>query len=117
MTIRPAYRELSYPLPMKGGNILRTIPDARAYMLTLGPHRELRNHWRYACQLIMEEADVEVVSNPITGIAGCRAPAGSGYVAAAPPSSVMNYRRLIRLPRRHGRARSAGCRGRALLQS
>ena len=39
MTIRPAYRELSYPLPMKGGNILRTIPDARAYMLTLGPHR------------------------------------------------------------------------------
>jgi hypothetical protein len=62
MTIRPAYRELSYPLPMKGGNILRTIPDARAYMLTLGPHRELRNHWRYACQLIMEEADVEVVT-------------------------------------------------------
>ena len=57
-----AYRELSYPLPMKGGDILRTIQDARAYMLTLGPHRELRNHWRYACQLIMEEANVEVVT-------------------------------------------------------
>ncbi len=31
-----AYRELSYPLPMKGGDILRTIQDARAYMFTLG---------------------------------------------------------------------------------
>jgi hypothetical protein len=32
---------------------------------------------------------------PITGIAGCCAPAASGHVAAAPPSSVMNSRRLI----------------------
>jgi hypothetical protein len=62
MTISPAYRELSYPLPIKGGDILRTIQDARAYMLTLGPHREMRNHWQYACQLLMEEADVEVVT-------------------------------------------------------
>ncbi len=31
-------------------------------MLTLGPHRELRNHWQCACQLIMEEADLEVVT-------------------------------------------------------
>jgi hypothetical protein len=41
-----AYRKLSYPLPMKGGDILRTIQDARAYMFTLGPHRELCNHAR-----------------------------------------------------------------------
>jgi hypothetical protein len=56
MTISSAYRELSYPLPIKGGDILRTIQDARAFMLTLGPHREMRNHWQYARQLIMEEA-------------------------------------------------------------
>ena len=31
--------------------------------------------------------------NPITGIAGCCARAASGHVAAAPPSSVMNFRR------------------------
>jgi hypothetical protein len=56
------YRELSYPLPMKGGDILRTIQDARAYMFTLGPHRELRNHWQYARQLLMEEADMDAVT-------------------------------------------------------
>ena len=33
--------------------------------------------------------------NPITGIAGCCARAASGHAAAAPPSSVMNSRRLI----------------------
>ena len=32
--------------------------------------------------------------NPITGIAGCCARAASGHAAAAPPSSVMNSRRL-----------------------
>ena len=47
------------PLPIKGGDILRTLQDARAYM-TLGPHREMRNHWQF--QLIIEEADVEVVT-------------------------------------------------------
>jgi len=33
--------------------------------------------------------------NPITGIAGCCARAASGHAAAAPPSSVMNSRRLV----------------------
>src|SRR6516225_966555 len=33
--------------------------------------------------------------NPITGIAGCCARAASGHAAAAPPSSVMNSRRLM----------------------
>jgi hypothetical protein len=31
---------------------------------------------------------------PITGIAGCCARAASGHATAAPPSSVMNSRRL-----------------------
>src|SRR6266540_6275360 len=33
--------------------------------------------------------------NPMTGIAACCALAASGHVAAAPPSSVMNWRRLM----------------------
>jgi hypothetical protein len=46
--------------------------------------------------------------NPITGIGTCCAPATSGHAAAAPPSSVMNSRRLTRSPRRRGLAASAG---------
>jgi hypothetical protein len=34
---------------------------------------------------------------------GCCARAASGHAAAAPPSSVMNARLLIRSPRRRGR--------------
>jgi hypothetical protein len=33
--------------------------------------------------------------NPTTGIAGCCARAASGHATAAPPSSVMNSRRLM----------------------
>ena len=40
-----------------------------------------------------------LLRNPITGIAGCCARAASGQ-AAAPPSRVMNSRRLTRSPRR-----------------
>src|SRR5262249_53898016 len=40
--------------------------------------------------------------------AGCCARTASGH-AAAPPSSVMNSRRLTRSPRRRGRAASAAC--------
>ena len=55
-------KKLAYPLPTKDGNILRTILDAREYMLTLGPHRELRNHWQQACQVILDEADSAAVT-------------------------------------------------------
>jgi hypothetical protein len=41
--------------------------------------------------------------NPMTGIAGCCARAANGHATAAPPSSVMNWRRpIIRSPRRRG---------------
>src|SRR5262245_55694644 len=36
-----------------------------------------------------------LLRNPITGIVGCCARAASGHAAAAPPSSVMNSRRLM----------------------
>ena len=37
---------------------------------------------------------IAALRNPTTGIAGCCARAASGHAAAAPPSSVMNSRRL-----------------------
>jgi hypothetical protein len=44
---------------------------------------------------------------------GCCARAASGHPAAAPPSTLMNSRRFIRLPRRRARAASVEFRGRA----
>jgi hypothetical protein len=42
--LRPEYlsQKLSRPLPTKDGDTLRTIKDARAYMLVLSKHRETR---------------------------------------------------------------------------
>ena len=51
-------------------------------------------------QALAKRADIwalagsHVLSNPITGIAGCCARAASGHAAAAPPNSVMNSRRF-----------------------
>jgi hypothetical protein len=65
MTLRPAYltKKLSYPLPTKDSSVLRTIRDAGDYLLALPPHRELRNHWQRARELILEEADIEAVTS------------------------------------------------------
>ena len=52
---------------------------------------------------------------PASAAAG--APALSGHIAAAPPSSVMNPRRFIRSPRRRGRADWATLRGQAPSQA
>jgi hypothetical protein len=53
------------------------------------------------------------LTKPITGIAGCCARAASGHDAAAPPSSAMNSRRLIRSPRQRGQVARVAPRGRA----
>ena len=50
---------------------------------------------------------------PITGIADCCARTASGHAVAAPPSNVINSRRLIQSPRRRERVASGGFRGRA----
>jgi hypothetical protein len=49
-------------------------------------------------------SDDPALTKATTGIVGCCARAASGHVAAAPPRSDMNWRRLIRAPRRRGRA-------------
>src|SRR5262249_29636804 len=70
-------------------------PSAQRYsMATLRPSAQPaspRPRWNPAMRSVHCAADTPC-STPITGIAGCCAPAPSGNVAAAPPSSVMNSR-------------------------
>jgi hypothetical protein len=42
-----------YPLPTKDGGVLRTIGDARAYMLALSKEREWLDHWKPAYRLLV----------------------------------------------------------------
>jgi len=61
---RPNYmtKKLSYPLPIKDGAVLRTVQEARDFLLTLSPQRKMRNHWQHACELTLEEADPKAVT-------------------------------------------------------
>ena len=45
-----------YPLPTKDGGLLRTIGDARAYMLALSEEREWLDHWKPAYRLLVHGA-------------------------------------------------------------
>ena len=58
--LRPAYlsRKLTRPLPTEDGATLRTVAEARAYMLGLSKDRELRSQWQRAAELLLAEADV-----------------------------------------------------------
>jgi hypothetical protein len=48
-----AERLTPYPLPTKDGGVLRTIGDARAYMLALSKEREWLDHWKPAYRLLV----------------------------------------------------------------
>jgi len=65
--LRPAYlsRKLTRPLPTKDGGTLRTVLDARAYMLGLSKGRELRPQWQGVCELLLAEADVDAFSKQV----------------------------------------------------
>ena len=74
LVLRPAIFD-RYVLALDVARVLQTLAEMRAD----GPQTASGDTaWR----------------NPITGIAGCCARAASGHAAAAPPSSVMNSRRL-----------------------
>ena len=45
-----------YPLPTKDGRVLRTIGDARAYMLKLSEERQWLDHWKPAYRLLVHGA-------------------------------------------------------------
>jgi hypothetical protein len=67
MLLRPAYlsQKLDRPLPTKDGGTLRTVADARAYMLGLSKQRELQTRWQRVAGLILEEADIGAVSRQL----------------------------------------------------
>jgi hypothetical protein len=47
--------KLTRPLPTKDGGTLRTVLDARTYMLALSQDREHRAQWQRACELLLAE--------------------------------------------------------------
>jgi hypothetical protein len=51
-----------HPLPTKDGGVLRTVGDARAYILTLPKTRRSRAHWKRAALLLMEEVGVAALT-------------------------------------------------------
>jgi hypothetical protein len=58
-------RKLTRPLPTKDGGTLRTVLDARAYMLRLSKDRERSARWQRAAQLLLAKADVGAVSRQL----------------------------------------------------
>jgi hypothetical protein len=58
-------QKLTRPLPTKDGGTLRTVAEARAYMLGLSKSRELRSQWQRAAELLLEEADVAALSKQV----------------------------------------------------
>ena len=58
-------RKLTRPLPTKDGGTLRTVLDARAYMLRLSKDRERSARWQRAAQLLLAKADVAAVSRQL----------------------------------------------------
>jgi hypothetical protein len=56
--VSPAYLQtkLNRPLPTKDGGTLRTVLDARTYMLALSQDREHRAQWQRACELLLAAA-------------------------------------------------------------
>ena len=51
-------RKLTRALPTKDGGTLRTVLDARTYMLRLSKDRERNPRWQWAAELLLVEADV-----------------------------------------------------------
>jgi len=67
MLLRPAYlsQKLHRPLPTKDGGTLRTVLDARTYMLRLSKDRERNARWQRAAELLLAEADVTAFSKAV----------------------------------------------------
>jgi hypothetical protein len=45
--------------------VLRTIGDARAYMVALPKNREKRTHWQHASRLLLQEAGAPVLTRQV----------------------------------------------------
>jgi len=51
-------QKLTRPLPTKDGGILRTVEDARTYMLKLPRHRQISGQWQHAVALMLTHGAV-----------------------------------------------------------
>ena len=58
-------RKLTRPLVTKDGGTLRTVLDARTYMLGLSKDRERSARWQRAAQLLLAKADVGAISRQL----------------------------------------------------
>jgi hypothetical protein len=59
--LRPAAyfsKKLTRAIATKEGGTVRTVLDARTYMLALSKDRKLRTQWQRGCELLLAEADV-----------------------------------------------------------
>ena len=67
MSLRPAYlsKKLTRPLVTKDGGTLRTVLEARAYMLALPKRRETAAQWQRAAELLLAQADVAEVTRAV----------------------------------------------------
>ena len=54
-----------YPLPTEDGGVLRTIGDARAYMLALPKEREWLDHWKAAYRLLVRGANAAELTRQV----------------------------------------------------
>ena len=63
----PAYlsQKLTRPVRTTDGGTLRTVLDARTYMLALSADREHRRQWQRAAELLLAEADVAALSRQL----------------------------------------------------
>ena len=54
-----------HPLPTKDGGVLRTVGDARAYILALPKTRMARAHWKRASLLLQEEVGAAALTRQV----------------------------------------------------
>ena len=54
-----------HPLPTKDGGVLRTVGDARGYILTLPKTRKSRAHWKRASLLLLEEVGAAALTRQV----------------------------------------------------
>jgi hypothetical protein len=58
-------QKLSRPILTKDGATLRTVRDARDYMLAVPDVRAMREQWQVAAKMIIEHASVLVLSRQV----------------------------------------------------
>ena len=56
---------MPYPLPTTDGGVLRTIGDARDYMLALSKESEWLDHWKPAYRLLARGADAAALTQQV----------------------------------------------------